>query len=282
MYTVSEQDMLTSMIVYLESKGENELAAILKKSSFEYDPQWEFSRIIPNQKQLYGKLHVPINHMSAVESKKQLLSNISIKIYTDDERYRYYGISEIAIEPIQTEILTYENTDVVIEKDGVFNTFMEFLISNEGIEKIHRDYLFEACECGSRNNLLAASVMLGASAELLLIQLSESYGKYIKSEKTEAEYQQYERKVLNAKCAFDRLKEFENRAKSNASFFKDYGFDNISINFSFFDVIRKVRNDSGHPTGNFITKDEFKILLANYQHFLPKVLEMVDDLDIWY
>lgn len=282
MYTVNEQDMLSSLIAYLESKNENELAAILKISSFEYDPQREFSGVISNQRKLYGKLHVPINHMAYVESKKELLSRISILIYTDNSQYRYYGIKEIGIKPIQTEILSYDDTNIVVEKNSVFTSFMEFLIANEYIDKIHRDYLFEACECGARNNLLSASVMLGASAELLLIQLSESYGNYIKKEREEQEYQAYTRKVLNAKSASIRLNQFLSRAQSNADFFKEYGFENIEINFSFFDVIRTIRNDSGHPTGKMVTKDEFRTLLANYQHFLPKVLDMIDTLNLFY
>lgn len=50
MYTVSERNMLTSMIVYLEDEGKTELSAILQVSRFVYCPQWEFSGIVSNQK----------------------------------------------------------------------------------------------------------------------------------------------------------------------------------------------------------------------------------------
>lgn len=49
-YTVTERDMLTSMIVYLENEGKTELSAILQVSRFVYRPHWEFSKIIPDQK----------------------------------------------------------------------------------------------------------------------------------------------------------------------------------------------------------------------------------------
>ena len=42
MYTVSEGDMLASIVAYLESEGKNELAAILQASRFVYDPQYKF------------------------------------------------------------------------------------------------------------------------------------------------------------------------------------------------------------------------------------------------
>lgn len=47
MYTVSEENMLTSMIVYLEEENKTELSSILQVSKFVYSPQWEFSGLTP-------------------------------------------------------------------------------------------------------------------------------------------------------------------------------------------------------------------------------------------
>ena len=44
--TVSEEDMLASMITYLEEKNKTELSSILQVSKFIYSPQWEFSGIV--------------------------------------------------------------------------------------------------------------------------------------------------------------------------------------------------------------------------------------------
>ena len=44
--TVSEEDMLASMITYLEEENKTELSSILQVSKFEYSPQWEFSGIV--------------------------------------------------------------------------------------------------------------------------------------------------------------------------------------------------------------------------------------------
>lgn len=41
--TVSEEDMLASMITYLEEENKTELSSILQVSKFVYSPQWEFS-----------------------------------------------------------------------------------------------------------------------------------------------------------------------------------------------------------------------------------------------
>ena len=44
--TVSEEDMLASMITYLEGENKTELSSILQVSKFIYSPQWEFSGIV--------------------------------------------------------------------------------------------------------------------------------------------------------------------------------------------------------------------------------------------
>lgn len=44
--TVSEEDMLASMITYLEEENKTELSSILQVLKFVYSPQWEFSGIV--------------------------------------------------------------------------------------------------------------------------------------------------------------------------------------------------------------------------------------------
>ena len=44
--TVSEEDMLASMITYLGEENKTELSSILQVSKFVYSPQWEFSGIV--------------------------------------------------------------------------------------------------------------------------------------------------------------------------------------------------------------------------------------------
>ena len=44
--TVSEEDMLASMITYLEEENKTELSSILQVSKFVYSPQWECSGIV--------------------------------------------------------------------------------------------------------------------------------------------------------------------------------------------------------------------------------------------
>lgn len=276
MYTVSERDMLTSIIAYLEDENKTELSSILQVSKFVYDPQYEFSGIISYQRKLLSNLRVPIKCRKTIIDNLEEISRIACQIYIDDDEYYYLGIDQVGILPIQTEQLEFDNKHVILEKDSIFSNFIKFILDNPQLDNLQKQYLLEACKCGDKNNLLSATFMLGASAELLLIDLCNSYKLYLEKLEGKSIAGAFERKVLNARCAHDRLTEFLKRALSNADLFKELGFENIELNFIFFDIIRQTRNDSGHPTGNNITLEPFKMLLTNYQHFLPKIINAIN------
>lgn len=276
MYTVSEKDMLISIIAYLEDEDRTDLSAIMHVSKFVYDPQWEFSGIISYQRKLYASLRVPIRCRRIVEDNLSYLSEIAGKIYIDDDTFCFLGIRDIGMLPIQTEELEFENKHIVLEKDSIFSNFIKFVIDNPILSELQKQYLFEACECGDKNNLLSATVMLGASAEILLLDLSRAYKIYLDNQNDINASDAFERKVVKARCAHDRLTEFLKRATSNAGLFQSLGLEDINLNFSFFDVIRQTRNDSGHPTGSNITLEQFKMILSNYQHFLPKIINAIN------
>ena len=275
MYTISEQDMLLTMIAYLDDENQNELAAILRVSDFVYEPQWEFSGIVSYQRKLYASLRVPIKLRKTIIEKQNKLSKLACDIYRDDDTYYFLGINNIGVKPIQTEEVNFENKHVIFEKDSVYSNFIKFVMENPELSEVQKKYLFEACDCGEHGDILSATVMLGASAELMLLDMSEAYHIYLKNNGDTTGASAFERVVIKARCANDRLTEFLKRALSNATVFKKYGFENIGLNFSFMDVIRKTRNDSGHPTGNSITEEEFKVLLANYQSFIPKIQKLI-------
>ena len=279
MYTVSERDMLASIVMYLESQGKNDLASILQISKFVYDPQYAFSGIIQYQRKLYGSLRVPIACKAKIEEHLEELSDIASELYIDDEHYHFVRIDRVGMLPVQTEEVQFASKHVVMEKDSIFSNFVKFLINNNRVDALQKQYLFEACECGDKNNLLSATVMLGASAEMLLLDLCQAYHGYLVSTAPQDTAEAFERKVLKARCAHDRLTKFLKRANSDAEYFRRLGFEDIDLNFHFFDIIRQTRNDSGHPTGNAITIEQFKMMLTSYQHFLPKVLDAIDTIE---
>ena len=244
MYTVSERDMLASIILYLESEGKNDLASILQVSKFVYDPQYAFSGIIQYQRKLYGSLRVPIACKAKVQEHLEELSDIACELYIDDDQYHFVRIDKVGMLPVQTEEVEFESKHIVMEKDSIFSNFIKFLINNDKVNTLQKQYLLEACECGDKNNLLSATVMLGASAEMLLLDLCQAYHSYLVSTASQEVSEAFERKVIKARCAHDRLTEFLKRATSNGEYFKKLGFEDINLNFNFFDIIRQTRNDS--------------------------------------
>ena len=109
---------------------------------------------------------------------------IAIDIYNDDEDYRFLGINDVGVMPIQTEELEFENKRVLLEKDSIFSNFTKYLINNTKINELQKKYLFEACEDGNSGNILSATVMLGCSAEMLLLDLCDAYYKYLQNHGT--------------------------------------------------------------------------------------------------
>lgn len=277
-YSVSEKDMLKTMIAISESDQKNEIAALLKVSDFVYDPRYDFSGIVYNQKKLYGIIKVPVTERKFAENSKDYFSAISMQIYNDDDYYRYLGISSIGIKAIHTEEIDFDEKTVFLEKDSTYSNFASFVINNKRLDEIQKNYLFEACDCANNKDTLAASVMLGASCELMLIRLTEAYKIYLDNHASQTEADAFNKRVVNARCANDRLTEFLKRAESKAEVLKKYGFDNIPLMFSFFNVIRKTRNDSGHPTGIKISEQEMKMIMTEYTAVMDKLLDAIEGL----
>ncbi|MEB3103006.1 hypothetical protein [Ferviditalea candida] len=277
-YTVTENQMLATIIAVLKQDGKTELANILSVSKFNYDPQWEFSGIVSYQRKLYSNLKVPISFRKEVETHLKEISNIACDIYEDDDAYYYLGINRVGALAINLEEIAYEERKVIVEQNSVFTSFMKYLVGSDDISEIQKKYLFEACENGYADNMLSATVMLGCSAELLLLELSLAFYEFLKMNGTQAEQEQFEQKVIKAKVASVRLSELMKRFEARPKVFEKYGFENVSLNFNFLDIIRQTRNDSGHPTGNIISKGQFEMMLANYQACLPKALRAVREL----
>lgn len=277
-YSVSENQMLATIIAVLKQDGKSELANILSVSKFNYDPQWEFSGIVSYQRKLYSNLKVPIGFRKEVEKHLKDLSRIACDIYEDDDTYYYLGINRVGALAINLEEIAYEERKFIVEQNSVFTSFMKYLVASEDISEIQKKYLFEACENGYADNMLSATVMLGCSAELLLLELCQAFYKFLNANGTQVEQEQFEQKVIKAKVASIRLSELMKRIEARPKLFEKYGFENVSLNFNFLDIIRQTRNDSGHPTGNIIQKEQFEMMLANYQAFLPKALRAVQEL----
>ncbi|MDQ0802751.1 hypothetical protein [Priestia megaterium] len=277
--TINEESMKITLVSLLEIEGQTELANVVKMSKIVYAPQWEFSGIVSNQRKLYVEIKVPVNLKKFALENIQILSNCCRDIYENNEDYACSG-ARIGTRVIVAEETEYENKVILLEKDSVYINFIKYLSGNNRVDRLQKNYLYEACTTGNQGNILAASVMLGCAAEILLIKLCEAFHIYYQNNHTEKEIENFFSKVLKAKTAYVRLDEFTKRAEIHSDLFKSFGFENIKLNFNFLDIIRQTRNDAGHPTGKKLNEDDFKTMLGNYQLSLGRYLAAIEKLPL--
>lgn len=271
-----EKDLHYTLIQYLDLKGNTELSNIIKHSRIVYDKQWKFTGVVSDQRNLCINIKTPIAYKAVLEKEIDLLQTLCFEIYEDDDDYMATSVN-ISILAAKVTTIEIDEIEKEIVEGSVYQSFIAE-ISSLGLDGIEKSYLYEACECAIRNNRLAASTMLGCAAEYLLSQLCNSYHEYLKKHASQTEHEAFERKVIKAKSAYIRLDEFEKRVNSNAVLFENLGFENPKLNFNFLDVIRKVRNESGHPSGNVVSSEELQMTIGNYQHFLKRSHKLIREL----
>lgn len=268
-----EKDLHYTLIQYLDLKEKPELSNIIKHSRIIYDKQWKFTGVVSDQRNLCINIKTPLTYKAILEKEIELVKDLCFEIYEDDDEYM---ATSVVVSILASKVTTFEIDE--IEKEIVENSvYQGFIkeISLMELDQIEKSYLFEACECAIRNNRLAASTMLGCAAEYLLLNICSSYLKYLKNISSQSEVEAFERKVINAKCAYNRLDEFEKRVQSNVNLFQSLGFENPKLNFNFLDIIRKVRNEAGHPSGNNISAEELQMTFGNYQHLLKLAHKLI-------
>ncbi|WP_375089168.1 hypothetical protein ACDZ29_25605 [Peribacillus sp. RS7] len=163
---------------------------------------------------------------------------------------------------------------------GDYDSLKELAKKTETVHAIEQMYIIEACDCASINKFLAATTMLGCAAEHFIFNFSKAYLSYIKNHGTPTEIINAE-KMVNANKASVRLNYFINIAESKKSLFEQLGIENPKLHLDgFFDIIRQLRNDSGHPTGNVVEKEMVDILFTRYAFILVKVHPLLKKLPL--
>lgn len=273
-----ERDLHYTLIQYLDYRDRPELSNIIKHSRIVYDKQWEFTKVVSDQRKLHINIKTPLSYKSILEKELKFVESLCFEIYEDDDDYMptSVGISILASKVTTVEINQIEQE---IIENSVYQAFVSE-VSQMNLDHIEKSYLFEACECAMRNNRLAASTMLGCAAEYLLLNICDAFKTYLVKHATESEVDNFERKVIKAKSAYNRLDEFSKRVESNVGLFQTLGFENPKLNFNFLDIIRKVRNEAGHPSGNNISTEELQMTFGNYQHFLKLAHKLIIELPL--
>ncbi|MFZ0663663.1 MAG: DUF4145 domain-containing protein [Acidobacteriaceae bacterium] len=123
-------------------------------------------------------------------------------------------------------------------------------------------YLKEALRSFRAGAYVASAVMTGVASEKVLLLLREEVGRALPSERAKKFLS-----ATNRKSTYHTYKEIwsrlEPRHQDLANHMKK---DDIKVELAgIFDLIRKTRNDAGHPTGREISRDEADSIL----HLFP-------------
>lgn len=133
-------------------------------------------------------------------------------------------------------------------------------------------YLIESVQTFRNNNLLASSVMLGVASEAAF----EVIFNAVTNALTGTRKQKLEKLANNirTKQKFDEMMKDIVRIKSRLP--QDIQ-DNVESELNgIFNLIRYQRNDTGHPTGRTVSRDEVFVSLRLFIMYCAKVYQIVD------
>ena len=135
-------------------------------------------------------------------------------------------------------------------------------------------YLQEAMQSFKSGCMLAATVMLGVASEhsfLLLAEAAENSAKYGSDFGSVSKERTILQKFRKFRVAFEKnvLADMPGNVRENL----DIEFDGI------LSVIRTFRNDSGHPSGKILEREQTYVLLQMFVPYCRKIYQLIDFLN---
>ncbi|MGX1373866.1 hypothetical protein RKD56_000984 [Priestia megaterium] len=273
-----EEIFKQTLLEYLSIKGESELQQMLSQSKILIHEKWGFSGKRNNQRSAIVEIKVPVTYKEIIESKYiEILDEICGDLYEDDDSYGYTGV-QIGVVLLSTvKTVNHVSKEVSYLKNHANYQNLMDKVSKMDISKDDKLYIYEACNSAISGNNIAAMTMLGCATELLVIQFGEAYKNYLIREGKEGEAKKFTEKVINARSAYTRVDEFSKRVEGNKDIFKNMGFENPTLQFNFIDIIRQVRNESGHPTGKKISNEDLSTMFGNFQFLVENIYGFINE-----
>jgi hypothetical protein len=150
------------------------------------------------------------------------------------------------------------------------STYEKVIISSiPQIEPITLIYLKEAMQAFMSGCLLSSSVMLGVATEhsfLRLLEVVESnttWGSLFKN-------------AISQKTILPKLNKFKNILDQNSNILPSDVKEDLDTNFSgIISMIRTFRNESGHPSGRIISREQCYILLQLFIPCCKKIYQLI-------
>lgn len=144
------------------------------------------------------------------------------------------------------------------------------------LDDVAERYLQESLDCFRRQCLMACTVMLGGATEKIFILLVESLHQAIQDSVTKADFENKAVKQWRLKQKSDRFRLEMERVKCLTTFPRDIR-DGLDIWLDgILDLIRRSRNDFGHPSGKTPRKEEAHGLLLLFPTFCKTAYDLMD------
>lgn len=274
---MTEEEYLFSLKQYLQHDNQLELLQLLASSEITFDKTSSFTTKSWQCKE-YVDIRVPIPLKKEVQKYESYLRDVCAEIYIETPEYDFYGIN-IKILPYRSknsELDSFEKK--IIHPNIIYDNFYNKVAPLE-FDDIEKTYILEACLCAKNGNMLAAATMLGCAAERLLFLLSEGYLAFLKNgEGSATEIVNFEKNVVNVDKAHKRLDGLYRYTQNKEKIFEGFGFEKSNLHFAFLDFIRQIRNDSGHPTGNYVLDLDLNTIFSQYQLLYEKLHNLIEHL----
>ena len=180
-----------------------------------------------------------------------------------DQNYPFFALSHFG-----KKILANQNVYFFHDLES----YTKLIQSNvPNINDITLLYLQEAMQAFKTGCMLAATVMLGVASEhsfLLLVEAAEQSPKYRCHFGTVAKERTILQRFRKFRAAFDKnvQADLPGEIKENL----DIEFDGI------LSVIRTFRNDSGHPSGKILEREQTYVLLQMFVPYCKKLYQLMD------
>jgi hypothetical protein len=144
------------------------------------------------------------------------------------------------------------------------------------IDEVILEYIAESATCLKQNCILASAVMLGAATEKAMLLLIEAFGAAIDGDAKRSEFENATRPWMIAKkydALWTRLKPL---VEGKTYFPRALGEDLHSLLDGIFNLIRRTRNDAGHPSGGDVPRDVAHANLLLFRSHCRRVYDLIE------
>ncbi|KRF31669.1 hypothetical protein [Paenibacillus sp. Soil787] len=280
MSNIDPKGFLLTLIALLRNENQDNIADFLIACDLEFEQTRDFTKKTGQRKE-YIIIRHPLRLTADLEPYKDFLHRMAVRIYDETDDYDLYGVKFRikAIPSLQSD--EDEPKDVQhYAKGQVYENLLDKIHKLTSINPIEKMYVIEACECAKRDLRLAAATMLGCAAEHVLIRFTEAFYVYMGNHQASAtELSTFKSKVLGASKISNRLTEFLKYIPQHKNALVSLGLENPERKIDmYFDPIRLIRNDSGHPTGKVISQEDLNTEFSHFQLIMNYVYPCIEGL----